>query len=80
MQQDAVKQSATNLLNSWRAQMQNRPWITLSLATVIGAMLFMLLANILTAFNRVEPLFLGADWRCRRGGVNRFRGCPWFVH
>ncbi|MDX1572629.1 MAG: ZIP family metal transporter [Methylophaga sp.] len=67
MQQDAVKQSAANLLSSWRAQMQNRPWITLSLATVIGAMLFMLLANLLTAFNRIEPLFL--QWALIGGAV-----------
>ncbi|HET8807557.1 MAG TPA: ZIP family metal transporter [Methylophaga sp.] len=67
MQQGAVKQSVTNLLSSWRAQMQTRPWITLSLATVIGAMLFMLIANLLTAFNRVEPLFL--QWALIGGAV-----------
>lgn len=58
MQQGAVKQTIQNLLISWRLQMRSRPWMSLALATVIGTMLFMLVANIFTAFNQVEPLFL----------------------
>ena len=67
MQQEALKQSMQSLLISWRQQMHQRPWMTLALATVIGAMLFMLLANLLTLFNRVEPVFL--QWALIGGAV-----------
>lgn len=67
MQRSAVKQSVNNLLISWRTQMQNRPRMTLAWASVIGAMLFMLIANLITAFNQVEPVFL--QWALIGGAV-----------
>ncbi len=67
MQQSDVKQSVNNLLISWRLQMQNRPLMTLAWASVIGAMLFMLIANLVTAFNSFEPVFL--QWALIGGAV-----------
>lgn len=67
MQQDAVKQSVVNLILSWRAQMHERPLMTLALGIVMGAMVFLLIANLMTAFSRVEPIFL--KWALIGGAV-----------